>query len=245
MANHVFVGEACDVLSQLLDDTVCSMKLGEKCQLEITDCHLLRESEQLLQQLNVASLPDGCKVIYTIHLVSFERGRDSWELSDQERLEVAKRHKEGGGELFKQGKTKGAAICYSKALKYLIPVDPDIQLEVETLQDYERDIFSLQCVLMLNLAACQLKFQQYPHVVKNCNRVLEIEADNVKALYRRGQALAMMNDLDGARADLMKAKKLEPGNKAIDDMIKLLESRQQAHDAQYKDALKTMFGGQS
>ena len=232
------------MLSQLLDDTVCSMKQGEKSQLEITDYRLLQESEQLLKQLKVASLPEGCRVVYTIHLVSFERGRDSWELSDQERLEVARRHKEGGGELFKLGKIKGAAMCYSKALKYLVPVDPDIQLEVESLQDYEKEIFSLQCVLMLNLAACQLKFGQYSLVVKNCNRVLEVEADSVKALYRRGQALALINDLDGAREDLVKAKKLEPSNKAIDEQLKLLDSRQQAQDAKYKDALKTMFGGQ-
>lgn len=236
-------GDTCDGLSQLLDDTVCSMKLGEKCQLEITDCNVICESEQLLKQLNVTALPNGCKVVYTIHLISFERGRDLWELSDQERLEIAKRHKEAGGMLFKLDNTKGAAMCYSKALKYLIPVDPDIQLEVEHLQDYEKEIFSLQSVLMLNLAACQLKFQQYPLVVSNCTRVLEMESDNVKALYRRGQALIMMNDFDRAKEDLTKAKKLESGNKAIDEQLKLLETRQQAHEAKYRDALKSMFGG--
>ena len=220
------------------------MKQGEKCQLEITDYGLLQESEQLLKHLGVAALPEDCKVIYKIHLVSFERGRDFWELSDQDRLEIAKRYKETGGELFKLEKMKGASICYSKALKYLIPVDPDIQLEVEQLQEYEKEIFSLQSVLMLNLAACQLKFLQYPNVVKNCTRVLEMEADNVKALYRRGQALVAMNDFDQAREDLTKAKKLEPSNKAIEEQLKLLESRQQAHNAKYKDALKSMFGGQ-
>ena len=237
-------GDAYDGLSQLLDDTVCSMKQGEKCRLEITDHDLLLESGQLLKQLNVAVLPVGYKVVYTIHMMSFERGRDLWELSDQDRLEIAKRHKEAGGELFKLEKTRGASICYSKALKYLIPVDPDIQLEVQQLQDYEKEIFSLQSTLMLNLAACQLKFQQYPLVVRNCTRVLSMEPENVKALYRRGQALTMMNDFDGAREDLTKAKKLEPSNRAIDEQLKLLESRQQAHDTKYKDALKTMFGGQ-
>ena len=222
---------------------MCTMKHGEKCQLEITDCNILRESEQLLKQLNVATLPEGCRVSYTIHLISFDRGRDLWELSDQDRLEIAKRHKEAGGELFKLDKIKGAAICYSKALKYLIPIDPDIQLEVQQLQEYEKEIFSLQLILMLNLAACQLKFQQYAHAVSNCTRVLEMESENVKALYRRGQALVMMNDFDRAREDLSKAKKLEPANKAIDDQLRLLESKQQAHDAKYKDALKTMFGG--
>lgn len=220
------------------------MKQGERCQLEITDYNLLGESDQLLKQLKLSALPDDCKVVYTIHMISFERGRDLWELSDQDRLEIAKRHKEAGGELFKLDKTKGASMCYSKALKYLIPVDPDIQLEVQHLQEYEKEIFSLQSVLMLNLAACQLKFQQYPHVVKNCTRVLDMEPESVKALYRRGQALVVMNDFDRAREDLMKAKKLEPGNRAIDEQLKLLESRQQAHDAKYKDALKTMFGGQ-
>ena len=53
-----------------------------------------------------------------------------------------------------------------------------------------------------------------------------------------------MNDYDRAREDLTKAKKLEPANKAIDEQLKLLESRQQVHNAKYKDALKSMFGGQ-
>jgi len=63
---------------------------------------------------------------------------------------------------------------------------------------------------------------------QNCTKVLQIEPENVKALYRRGLALINMSDFDQAREDLTETRSLEPGNHAIEDQLRSLEAKVQA-----------------
>ena len=128
---------------------------------------------------------------------------------------------------------------YSKALKYLIPIKLEELCEVTI----RKDTLTLTSVILLNLAACQLKFKQDHLAAQNCTKVLQFEPENVKALYRRGLALTNMKDFDQAREDLIKARRLEPSNRAIDDQLRSLEAEVQAQKIKYRDALKTMFGG--
>lgn len=204
------------------------MKTGERCEL-LVDPKTIKES-------SIPEFPEECTVVYSIHLVSFERGKDVWKLSDQERLKIALHHKALGNEIFQTGNIAAAAVHYSKAMKYLIPI------ELDTMEQVRKDASNLRAITLLNLAACQLKFQQSHLSAKNCTKVLQLEPENVKALYRRGQALANMSDFEQARLDLMKAKELEPGNRAIEEQLRVLNSKEQAQKAKYKDAMKSMFG---
>jgi len=54
-----------------------------------------------------------------------------------------------------------------------------------------------------------------------------------------------MSDFDQAREDLIKARSLEPSNRAIEDQLRSLEAKVQAQKIKHKDALKTMFGGKT
>ena len=45
----------------------------------------------------------------------------------------------------------------------------------------------LKCIGYLNAAMCELKMKQYQGAKKNCDKALEIEDQNVKGLFRRGQ----------------------------------------------------------
>ena len=239
--SHLFSSDqANDELSQAVEDMICTMKQSERAVFSLeSGCKLLTRSLSLNE--GHRHPPDGAEVVYTIQLHSFERGKDVWELTDQERLDVAKKHKEEGSKLFKQNHVHQAAIRYSKAIQYLAAVDPDIPLEVEDLEDYEKEIVSLRTVSLLNLAACQLKLQQYDHVVRNCSRVLEVEPGNVKSLYRRARALLAMKDYESARNDAEKAKGLDPGNQAVGELLRAVDIQESAHRAKYKDALKAMF----
>ena len=207
------------------------MRSGEKCELNVE-----------LQDTSLGSVPGApngsTKVVYYVHLLSLERGKDVWKLSNQERVELAKHHKILGTDIFKAGDIKAAAVHYSKALKYLIPVKVD-----DTLQEgFHKDILTLKNITLLNLAACQLKFKQDDYAAQNCSKVLQTEPENIKALYRRGLALTNMNDFDKAKQDLVKARKLEPKNRAIEEQLRTLEMKVQAQRNKYRDALKNMFG---
>lgn len=214
---------------------ICTMKQEERSQF------LLHDWYRLLVNSGQQAPPMGAEVIFTIHLWSFCQGKDLWKLTDQERLEAARRHKQRGSELFKSGQFRGASIRYSKSLQYLAAVDPDVALEVDTLEDYEQEIISLRTTSLMNLAACQLRFNQFDYVVRNCSRVLEVDPRNLKGWYRRAKALLAMNDFEASRADLLKAKELDPCNQAVSELLKTLELQESAHRAKYKDALKTMF----
>ena len=52
-----------------------------------------------------------------------------WKLSNQKRVELAKHHGTLGTDIFKAGDIKAAAVHYSKASKYLIPVKVDDALQ--------------------------------------------------------------------------------------------------------------------
>ena len=229
-----YTGEAGNILSQILEECICSMRSGEKCELNV--------QLQTLQDTSSGSLPDvpdECtKVVYSVHLLSFERGKDVWKLSNQERVELAKHHKTLGTDIFKAGDIKAAAVHYSKALKYLIPAKVDDALQ----ESFQKDILALRNVALLNLAACQLKFKQDHYAAQNCSKVLQTEPENIKALYRRGLALTNMSDFDQAKQDLVKARRLEPKNRAIEEQLRTLEVKIQAQRNKYRDAMKSMFG---
>ena len=118
-------GEAGNILSQMFEDCICSMQSGEKCEV------------QTLQDTSLGSLPDvpdDCtKVVYSVHLSSFERGKDVWKLSNQEQVELAKHHKTLGTDIFEAGDIKAGAVHYPKASKYLIPVKVEDALQLREL----------------------------------------------------------------------------------------------------------------
>jgi len=49
----------------------------------------------------------------------------------------------------------------------------------------------------------------------SCTEALKIDPQNVKALFRRGQAFLMANEFEKARESLLQAAKLDPQNKPI------------------------------
>ena len=230
---------AVDELNQCVDDMITTMKREERSQFLLYNSHKLLSDSVRVEADQVP--PMGAEVIYIIHLHSFNRGKDLWNLNDQERLEIAKRHKEQGSQFFNASAFRSAALNYSKAIQYLAAVDPDTPYEVDSLEDYETEILATKAAVLLNLSACQLKFEQYDHVVSNCTKVLELEAGNVKAWYRRAKALLGMKDYETARSDLLKAQELDPSNQAIIELLKTVAAQEATHNAKYRDALKPMF----
>ncbi|KAG8713712.1 hypothetical protein FRC11_011317 [Ceratobasidium sp. 423] len=67
----------------------------------------------------------------------------------------------------------------------------------------------------LNRAAAYLKLNKNEDAERDCTTVLKLQANNVKALFRRAQARVALGKLPEARADLVAAAKAEPGNAAV------------------------------
>uniref|UniRef100_A0A8C3U8T5 Protein unc-45 homolog B n=2 Tax=Catharus ustulatus TaxID=91951 RepID=A0A8C3U8T5_CATUS len=81
---------------------------------------------------------------------------------------------------------------------------------------------ALQAVLYRNRAACFLKKEQYAKAASDASRAIDINASDIKALYRRSQALEKLGKLDQAFKDAQKCATLEPHNKNFQETLRRL-----------------------
>lgn len=160
-----------------------------------------------------------------------------FEWTDSKKYEVSMYHKVRGVELYKCGRTRDAFLRFSKALKLLVTIAP---LEYSTTA-LKRDIMSLRILLYNNIASCQLQYKNYSHVIEMCNKVLFLEQDNIKALFRRAVAYMETQEFEEAKEDLNQVQELEPENAAAREKQRELKQRQRKTDAKLAAAMKKMF----
>lgn len=85
-----------------------------------------------------------------------------------------------------------------------------------------------------NLALCYLNTKQPGKALEYCNKVLALQPDNGKMLFRRGWAQFDLKDIDLAHEDLKRALELQPNDAGI--KTKLLEVRKRISASE--DALR-------
>ncbi|XP_078369415.1 peptidyl-prolyl cis-trans isomerase D-like [Oculina patagonica] len=143
-------------------------------------------------------------------------------------LDAAEKIKSIGNEQFKKQNYTVAEKKYSKTLRYLNHADDsdgETSSESEDEKDksekekkekiYEEKIKTLSISCYLNRAACKIKLGDNAGAVADCNEVLDVDENNIKALYRKGQANTNMKDFEQAKLDLQAAAKLAPDDKSI------------------------------
>jgi len=148
-----------------------------------------------------------------------------------EKIDAAKKRKHQGGVCFKDGDIEGAVLRWTQALAYFESI-------WDLIDDQKKEISEIKLPCYLNLAACYLKLKKYEKTRDNCSEALKIETENVKALFRRGQALYYLKDFDEAKKDLLLAGKLEPNNSEVKKILKLVTDQLSAQ----KEKEKTIYG---
>lgn len=109
--------------------------------------------------------------------------------------------KEDGNAFFKAGDMQEALCCYSKAIK---------------LSDSKTET----AVLHRNRSACYLKLEEYAKAEADASKALDTDPGDVKALFRRAQALQKRGRLDQAFMDAQRCAQLEPKNKAFQELLR-------------------------
>ncbi|PIA25735.1 hypothetical protein AQUCO_10800020v1 [Aquilegia coerulea] len=209
-----------------LDRAVMTMKKGEVALLTIDPEYAFGSSES---KQDLAVVPPNSTVYYEVELESFVKEKESWDMNTPEKIEAAGKKKEEGNALFKAGKYARASKRYEKAAKY---IDYDTNFSEEE----KKQSKALKVSCNLNNAACKLKLKDYKQAEKLCTKVLEIEAQNVKALYRRAQAYIQLVDLDLAELDIKKALEIDPNNRDVKLEYKVLKEKMKEYnkkDAQF------------
>ncbi|MXQ94437.1 hypothetical protein E5288_WYG022392 [Bos mutus] len=149
------------------------------------------------------------------HLSKIETRLDTAGLTEKEKVFLATREKEKGNEAFKSGD-------YEEAVKY-----------------YTRSLSVLPTVAAYNnRAQAELKLQNWNSAFQDCEKVLELEPGNLKALLRRATTYKHQNKLQEAIEDLNKVLAVEPDNelakKTLSEVERDLKNSEPASKTQTK-----------
>ncbi|MCL7034530.1 hypothetical protein MKW94_011485 [Papaver nudicaule] len=204
-----------DEVIEGLDRAVMTMKKGEEALVTIDPEYAFGSSES---QQELAVVPPGSTVHYEVELVSFVKDKESWDMDNGEKIVAAGKKKEEGNALFKAGKYARASKRYEKAAKF-------IEYDSPFAEEEKKQARTLKVSCNLNNAACKLKLKSYKEAEKLCTKVLEIESQNVKALYRRAQAYINLVDFDLAELDIKKALEIDPNNRDVKLEYKVLKEK--------------------
>lgn len=123
--------------------------------------------------------------------------------------------KNNGTIMLKQNHNYMKAIeYYNKALFSIKILVEDKNLNVG--EDYVLKVIQ-ECEIPIssNLTLWYLKEGDNENVIKYANKLLQMNPDNVKILFRRGMAYTNMMEFEKAKEDLVKANKLEPQDKQV------------------------------
>ncbi|KAJ6873742.1 hypothetical protein NC651_032554 [Populus alba x Populus x berolinensis] len=198
-----------------LDRAVKTMKKGEVALVTIQPEYAFGRSES---QQDLATVPVNATVHYEVEMISFTKEKESWDMNTQEKIEAAGKKKEEGNAWFKAGKYERASRRYEKAAKF---IEYDTSFTDEEKQ--QSKVLKISC--KLNNAACKLKLKDYKEAEKLCSKVLELDGQNVKALYRRAQAYIQLVDLDLAEIDIKRALEIDPDNRDVKLEYKILKDK--------------------
>ncbi|XP_006857116.2 peptidyl-prolyl cis-trans isomerase FKBP62 [Amborella trichopoda] len=199
-----------------LDRAAATMKKGEISIVTIKPEYGFGNIEA---ERDLAIVPAFSTVVYELEMVDFTKEEESWEMDTHERIKAAETKKEEGNVLYKIGKYTRAAKKYDKAMDYV--------REDDSFEDNQMKLVkALKVSCWLNNGACSLKLDEYKGAINLCSKVLNVESQNVKALYRRAQAYMGTSDLDLAELDLKKALEVDPQNREVKALHKTLKQMQ-------------------
>ncbi|XP_047584525.1 sperm-associated antigen 1 isoform X2 [Lutra lutra] len=149
------------------------------------------------------------------HLSKIETRIDTAGLTEKEKTFLATHEKEKGNEAFNSGDYEEAVMYYTRSISVL-----------PTVAAYN------------NRAQAELKLQNWNSAFRDCEKVLELEPGNLKALLRRATTYKHQNKLQEAIEDLNKVLNIEPDNelakKSLSEVERDLKNSEPASRAQTK-----------
>lgn len=140
------------------------------------------------------------------------------EITFKKKLHVVNTERQEGNELYQTGNNKKALSKYMRGLRILDTAHLRNQEEEDQMKH-------VQVKLCLNVALCSLKLQQNERAIAHCNRVLDVEPKNPKALYRKGMALVNLGDFTKAHKFLTRAQQQNPSDSSIARALKELDQK--------------------
>ncbi|CAK6974210.1 peptidyl-prolyl cis-trans isomerase FKBP5 [Scomber scombrus] len=173
-------------------------------------------------------------VVYEVTLKDFKRAKESWEMDVHEKLALAAEVKHKGNQCFKAERYQQAVIQYQRIIMWL---EMECGNGIEQLKRIQDFVIKAH----LNLALCFLRMKEFSQVVENCNKVIELDECNEKALYRRGEARLLRNEFSLALADFQQVLQSNSSNRAARAQMSICQSKMKEYHEQDKKTYIDMF----
>ncbi|KAM6924162.1 tetratricopeptide repeat protein 9C [Xenentodon cancila] len=157
-------------------------------------------------------------------------GKPVWAL-----LEEAAQMKTEGNAFYREKNIRSAIGQYHRSLLVLRSLDSDVMKSVKGFgpekpaltPEQEAVLRNTQVDCYNNLAACLLQRQDvdYARVLEYCQRVLQWQPGNVKAVYRAGVATLEIGDAQTAKQYLMQACREQPNDANVRKHLQRAEDK--------------------
>lgn len=223
-------GEA-DGIPEGVEVALGRFKKGEKSKIKLKSKYAFKDAGK--PEYNI---PPNANVEYVVELKNFEQGPQAWSLNVNEKLEKAAAHKDKGTLYFKDNKINLAIKMYKKVIEY---VNEDFEFKDK--EDLQKIRDALLLSTNLNLALCFLKVKEPAEAKESCNKVLELDAKNEKALFRRGMAYMDLASPEIAIKDFQEVLKIEPKNTAAAKQLAICNDIVKKELAKEKKLYANMF----
>lgn len=106
----------------------------------------------------------------------------------------------------------------------------------------EQDQFNrLEILLHLNMSLCKFHMEELDECLSHCHRVLSLEKNHPKALFRRAQVHLKRDLFDKAQEDLNTILKTDPHCKEARDLLKELKSKVSNYKQKTQTICKSMI----
>ncbi|KAJ8417527.1 hypothetical protein AAFF_G00223700 [Aldrovandia affinis] len=169
-------------------------------------------------------IPAWAPLLYQLQLLDIRDKPDPLELPVSDRIRIGNEKRERGNFFFQREEFGMAAQSYRMALHVLTTRTIDDESPAVVEEEEEVQEYRVKC--LNNLAAAQVKLEQFDEALHTCKDVLFLQPHNVKALYRKGKLLSDKGEYQEAMETLKMALKLEPSTKAIHVELSKLVKRQ-------------------
>ncbi|CAD2103744.1 peptidyl-prolyl cis-trans isomerase, putative [Plasmodium vinckei petteri] len=160
--------------------------------------------------------------------------RQLYEKNSTEKIKASNVFNEQGKKAFYEKNYKLACLYFRKGLiqlDYSFPADKKEQDEQN----------ELEIKLHLNMALTNFHMADYYNCISECSTVLNLDKNNVKAFYRRGQAYMSLDLYSKAKEEFQKVEKIDPHDKNIKKSLLELERKILIYDKKKKLLCSKMF----
>jgi len=238
------------------DVGICTMKRGEKAILRARSDYGYGDNG------SPPKIPPKATLDFEVELFEWrEKVKEPYDMTPEERTTYASQQKDLGNAAFGKQDWLAAISAYDEGARYITfgqgndsgghghghshggaPCSGSHGGGGDEEPELSEDDKKLALALLCNGAMAKLKINEPDGAKFDCSKALELDATNVKALFRRGKAKLALGEHDAAMEDAARVLELDSSNKEAETLKRQAELEKRKQKQKEKAMCSKMFG---